>query len=242
MIRYNMTDINNLNTNFDNNFEEAFGLCDKEFSHNELLYMLNNGNLIEKQIAALKFDYVEGLDDAIALVSNLTGCDGKIREAVAQTINRFITDKPDTGKFFAETNPEIFANASIDINGNICSLIVQSVEKLKTFEKFRSMYLDKIIKISKNTLDEIDKFIFRDKKYVINKQIFKLYWCLKAINNLKDFADKNDLVEILERSMKQREYTIRECVAHIVKDSDGFESFKSIIMQDENYYVRNALN
>ena len=71
----------------DQNFNEAYKLCKQDFSHDELLNMLLNGNIPRKQIAALKFDYVNDEKDAEALLSNLTGCDGKIRETVAHKIN-----------------------------------------------------------------------------------------------------------------------------------------------------------
>ena len=241
MIECNMTAKDNLKTNLDENFEEAYNLCDKEFSHQDLLSMLYKGNLVQKQIAALKFDYVNDSNDANALVSNLTGCDGKIREAAALTINKFINTKPETRIFFAEIGADTFADASIDINGNICNYTVDSADKLKEFENFSTYYIKKIIQISKNTLDEIDKFIFRDKKYVINKQIFKLYWCLKTIKNYFDYMDYADLKEILERSSKQKEYTIREAVAHIIKNKEEFNHIKEKLEQDDNYYVKKAL-
>ena len=61
----------------DKNFELAYKMSEIDFSHDELISMLRNGNIPEKQIAALKFDYVKDKNDATALLSNLTGCDGQ---------------------------------------------------------------------------------------------------------------------------------------------------------------------
>ena len=83
-----------MNTGFykdlDTNFEQAYELCGKDFSHNELVVLLDSGNIPQKQIAALKFDYVKSKEDAEALLNNLTGCDGKIREAIAMKIFQLI--------------------------------------------------------------------------------------------------------------------------------------------------------
>ena len=136
-----------MNTGFykdlDTNFEQACYLCENEFSHEELLELLKNGNIPQKQIAALKFDYVNSENDARALVS------------------------------VCKMPPKIFADATIDINANICRLVVDSVKLLKPFDEFVSEYVNFILTFTVQALDELDKFIFRDKKYVINKQLFK---------------------------------------------------------------------
>ena len=94
-----------MNTGFykdlDTNFEQACYLCESEFSHEELLELLKNGNIPQKQIAALKFDYVNSENDARALVSVLTGCDGKIREAVALKIFQIISSDLESRKLFS---------------------------------------------------------------------------------------------------------------------------------------------
>ena len=89
-----------MNTSLDENFDLACELSEKDFSHEELINMLNNGNIAERQIAALKFDKVENDVDALALMNNLTGCDGKIREAVALRINQIITSDSNSREYF----------------------------------------------------------------------------------------------------------------------------------------------
>ena len=232
----------NLNTGFykdlDTNFEQAFLMSEKDFSHTELLSMLEDGNIPQKQIAALKFDKVENLNDARALIRNLTGCDGKIREAVALKINRLLIEDEKAGEIFA--NPEfapIFADAVIDINANICRLIADSVCMLKINSEFSKIYTNKIIQFAQEAFDELDKFIFRDKKYVINKQIFKLYWVLETLKDFCEIADREIVLEILKKSCEQKEYTIREKAAQIALKYD-FKDILATLKQDENYYVR----
>lgn len=225
-----------MNTSLDENFDLACELSEKDFTHEELLQMLNNGNIAERQIAALKFDKVENDVDAFALMNNLTGCDGKIREAVALRINQIITLDSNSREYF--NFPLVFADATIDINANICRLVVDSAKLLKTDEDFTKIYVQRILEFTDEAFDALDKFIFRDKKYVINKQLFKLYWCLETLQNFYMDVDKNKLKEILTKGAEQSEYTIREKVAQIVQISSKFASLKEKLQFDDNYYVR----
>ena len=225
-----------MNTSLDENFDLACELSEKDFTHEELLQMLNNGNIVERQIAALKFDKVEKDVDALALMNNLTGCDGKIREAIALRINQIITSDSNSREYF--NFPLVFADATIDINANICRLVVDSAKLLKTDEDFTKIYVQRILKFTEEAFDALDKFIFRDKKYVINKQLFKLYWCLETLQNFYMDVDKNKLEEILTKGAEQNEYTIREKVAQIVQISGKFASLKEKLQFDDNYYVR----
>ena len=226
----------------DTNFKQACELCDKEYSHDKLLELLKHGNIPQKQIAALKFDCVNNTDDAYALINNLTGCDGKIREAVALKINNLLTDNENTRTIFAQISPDVFADATIDINGNICRLVVDSAIILKSFDPFSKIYTNKIIKYTQEALHELDKFVFRDKKYIINKQIFKLYWCLEALSEFYGYTDEQALQNILIKCSDVSEYTIREKTAQIVAKSGKFIYIKEKLMNDENYYVREALH
>ena len=78
------------------------------------------------------------------------------------------------------------------------------------------------------------------KKYVINKQLFKLYWCLEALKLFAKDVDKALLFSILEKSSKEREYTVREKAAEIIAkvDDSMFDELKKTLQNDENYYVR----
>ena len=241
IILYNKQDMN-LNTGFykdlDTNFEQACYLSEQNFSHSELLEFLNEGNIPQKQIAALKFDAVNSKEDAAALISNLTGCDGKIREAIALRVFQIISESPASADFFSQMPAKVFADATIDINANICRLVVDSVKMLNNNEAFSKEYTALILQYAKDALDELDRLVFRDKKYIKNKQLFKLYWCLESLRNFYTFADEALLTDIMNRSAAQEEYTVREKAAEISVLSDKFISIKNQLKDDSNYYVR----
>lgn len=225
--------------NLDTNFEEALKMVERSFSHVECIELLKNGNIPQKQLAALRLDSINNLEEAKVLLFNLTGCDGKIREAVALKINQLLVKSPELINYFA-TNPDVFAKASIDINANICRLVIDSVGILKVNKCFSEQYLALILQYIQSTFEELDKFIFRDKKYIINKQLFKLYWCLEALRFFASDVQDEEIYKILERCSQEREYTIREQTAKIlaVLKSPCFDKIKIGLKSDENYYVR----
>ena len=224
----------------DTNFEQALEMSERDFSHEELIALLKNGNIPQKQISALRLDFINSFEEAQVLVDNLTGCDGKIREAVALRINRFLLENTETKIYF--TQAETFANATIDINANICRLVVDSIAILKSSKDFSEVYISKILMFIGEAFAELDNFIFRDKKYVINKQLFKLYWCLEALKLFVTDLSVEDMLPILKRASQEKEYTIREKVAQILVqiDSDLVDELKKQLKNDENYYVRNT--
>ena len=67
----------------DENFTQALKLYEQDYSHEELIKLLESGNIVQKQIAALRLEGINSDSDADILISNLTGQDGKIREAVS---------------------------------------------------------------------------------------------------------------------------------------------------------------
>lgn len=233
----------NLNTGFykdlDTNFEQAYSMALQEFSHDDLIQMLKFGNIPEKQIAALKLDTLLSEEEVQVFLSNLTGCDGKIREATALKINKLITEQTSLIPMLS-VQPERYAMASVDINGNICRLIIDSVLIFKSNKDFSRVYISTILKFIDEAFCELDKFIFRDKKYVINKQLFKLYWCLEALKIFVKDIEPVKLYNILYRASQEKEYTIREKVAQILQktNSSEFDDLKLNLKDDENYYVR----
>lgn len=229
--------------NLDKNFEEALKLSMQNFSYEDLIEFLKTGNIPEKQNAALKIEELKTVDDADILISNLTGCDGKIREAVALKINQLLLLDRKYVDFFYQAG--IFADASIDINANICRLVIDSVKLLIEKNDFYQEYSIKILKFIDDAFSELDRFIFRDKKYVINKQLFKLYWALEALKLFVTKLPQEEVLKILTRAMQEKEYTIREKVAQIVlllPQNEKISAMKAELMLDENYYVRNVFN
>lgn len=225
--------------NLDKNFSKAVNLCETQHSRKDLFNFLRNGNMPEKQFAALEIDRISDSDEAEILVSNLTGCDGKIREAVAFKISELIKEY----KKYFYPYPEIFANATIDINANISRMIIESLYSLKGNKEFSKKYLECIKDIIQTALIKLDSFVFRDKKYTINKQLFKLYWCLEGLNVF--FADVNEaeFAELLIKCSQINEYTIREKVALVLKHNvkiPALLELKQKLKFDINYYVKNV--
>ncbi len=225
-------------SDLDTNFEQACSMCEKDFTHGELIAMLKTGNIPQKQIAALKFDKIENKSDAEVLLSNLTGCDGKVREAVALKLNQILRVSRTSLKIVAECASRRLSDATVDINGNICRLAVDSAVLLKNNFEFSNNYTKTIVKYAKESLEALDKFIFRDKKYVINKQLFKLYWCLDALKYFYDFIPEDELKLILQKAASQEEYTIREKAAEILNKSNIYPALADKLKSDSNYYVR----
>ncbi len=225
----------------DENFTQALKLYEEDYSHNQLIELLESGNIVQKQIAALRLEGVYSVRDAQVLMANLTGQDGKIREAVSLRLNEFMSNPEILPYFKNNSNYEIFLDAVIDINANICRNVISAIINLKTDTVFCETFCSKLVDLSYDLLDKIEKFDFQDGKYKVNKEVFKLYWCLETIYEFWDKVSFEDLKQIVIRSKSVDEYTIREKAAKIL--SRGFTDNELVRAQDElrddkNYYVR----
>ena len=127
----------NLNTTYyktlDENFNRALELYATELPHQELINLLVDGNIVQKQIAALKLDNINTQQEAEILMSNLVGQDGKIREAVSFRLQEFLKDKALHKLFINNAFSDIFLAAIVDINGNICRNIIAAISYLKDY-------------------------------------------------------------------------------------------------------------
>ena len=233
----NNTYYENLNENFIN----ALNFYETSYKHEELIELLKNGNIPQKQIAALKLDSINSIEDAHVFLSNLTGQDGKIREAVSLRLAEFLADKNLIKYFEPSKNAQIFLDAVIDINGNICRNIISSLSYLKNDKDFCEIFCEKLSSLTLKLLDIVEKFDFQDGKYKVNKEAFKLYWCLETIYLFWDKLNFIDLKEIIQRGANIGEYTIREKCAKILtrnfKDGDLIQ-IRQKLRNDSNYYVR----
>lgn len=235
----------NLNNTYcatlDENFKEAVKLMEQELSHDELIEMLQKGNIPQKQIAALKLDTISSEKEAQILINNLTGQDGKIREAVSLRINEFMNDIKLI--HFFENLPcyEIFLEAIIDINGNICRNIIDAISNLKNNDTFCKYFCPKLMEKTENLTSAIKDFNLQDGKYKVNKEVFKLYWCLETIYTFAEKVDIAKLKQTLLITKDIEEYTIREKTAKILSlgfsDTELEQAYHEL-KQDKNYYVR----
>ena len=220
-------------------FNSAVELFEQNFSHEDLINLLKNGNVVEKQYSVLNLERLNDENEAHLLISNLVGVDGKIREAVAFKLVEFAKEMPEI--FLNAENFENFVNGTIDIDGNVCRKVIEASVYLKYNEEFSKYYVKGLSRIVENALDEISKFTFRDKKYTINKQIFKIYWCLEALKYFYEDLPIEELKNILSECSKLSEYTVREKCAEILIHLDLDEELSKVMYMlehDENYYVR----
>ncbi len=237
-------DMQNLNTSYyptlDENFKQALNLFEKNLTTGELFTFLNTGNIVQKQIAALKIDHIENTEQAKILVNNLTGQDGKIREAVALKIYELISSGRDK-YFFDQSIYDTFLAAIIDVNSNVCRNIIASLKFLQKNNAFCSYFTQKLIDLTQNLIKIVQKFDFQDGKYKINKEVFKLYWCLETIYEFTDCIPANVLKNIIKQTKDINEYTIREKTAKILTklhSDPELSVIRNELKNDKNYYVR----
>jgi hypothetical protein len=227
--------------NLDENFTQALKLYEQDYTHEQLIEFLKSGNIVQKQISALKLDGILSKYDAQVLLSNLTGQDGKIREAVSMRINEFMNNPQYIMYFEAENNYKIFLDAIVDINANICRNVINAITNLKNNSEFCNKFCADLVIMTNELLDIIEKFNFQEGKYKVNKEVFKLYWCLETAYEFYYKINFEDLKQIIIRSKDIQEYTIREKTAKILSrnfDDEELTNIKNKLKNDENYYVR----
>lgn len=242
---YRVIEEYNLNNSYyetlDENFKQALNLCENNYSHSELLEFLQSGNIVQKQLSALKLETINSQDEAQILVSNLVGQDGKIREAVSLRLNEFMSNPKTLVYFETPENYQIFLAAIIDINGNICRNVIGAISHLKNNANFCNQFCQELVILTKDLLGKIEKDDFFEGKYKVNKEVFKLYWCLETIYVFWDKIKFEDLKEIILRTKDIQEYTIREKAAKILtrnfSDPELLKA-KEALKNDSNYYVR----
>ena len=235
----------NLNNTYyetlDENFKEAIKLLESKFSHNELINMLKSGNIPQKQFAALNLDTISSEEEASILLDNLTGQDGKIREAVSMRIAEFMNN-PTTLEYFKNLKSyDTFLEAIIDINGNICRNTISAITNLKDNEEFCNYFCPKLTEKTNNLISTIEKFNLQDGKYKVNKEVFKLYWCLETIYHFSQNIGLTQLKTILLRTKDIQDYTIREKTAKILSlnfNDNELKYAQKQLKQDKNFYVR----
>ena len=226
-----------MNDKYIQDFNTALNIYENDYSHTDLITLLKNGSDVEKQIAALKLDKINSQKEADILMDNLTGCDGKIREAVSFRLKEFILDNP---QFFTKYS-DIFIEAVIDINGNICRNTIYALQYLQEYNEFCHAFCKKLTKKTIPLAEKVKEFDIQEGKYKINKEIFKLYWYLETIYEFSNFFEKQDLKQIILQTKDIAEYTIREKTAKILSKIEKDVELKQIqqkLKNDSNYYVR----
>ena len=223
------------------NFNTAINLYKKNLTQQELINLIAKGTITEKQVSVLKLEKLTSEEDAKILLSNLTGQDGKVREAISFKLKEFMNDPQYINYFYSLDDYSVFLDAIVDINGNICRNIISAIQNLKDYEKFYEYFCPQIAKKTLDLIEKIKKFDLQDGKYKVNKEVFKLYWCLETIYNFYDKFDIPTLKVILSNTKEVQDYTIREKTAKILsKELQNPEllKIKQELKEDKNYYVR----
>ena len=227
--------------NLNENLNDVFDLCSKQYDSELIFNILKSGSVMEKQVAVLNLSEIRSKEDAKIIMENLTGIDGKVRQAVAYKILQLI---PKYKEYFLDKEfYEIFAKSIIDIDSNVCRQVIDALQYIQDNEEFSEYIANKMKDIIFTALDELTKISYKSKKYTSNKQYFKIYWCLETLATFYKHLDKTDLSKIISTCAKIPEYTIREKCAAILKllpDNTGFDDIKKELNNDENYYVRNV--
>lgn len=238
-------DNKNLNNTYyktlDENFNQALKLFEQNLSQVEILNLLKTGNIVQRQIAALKLNRLDSKEQAFCLAKNLTGQDGKIREAVSLKIYE-LTQKPEFAFFFYDKKIyDIFLKAIIDVNSNVCRNIISAIKLLKKNSDFCKYFTDILLNLTENLIEKVKEFDFQDGKYKVNKEVFKLYWCLETIYEFTDCISISSIKKIVSQTKDIDEYTIREKTAKIISkdfEDDELNKIRNILKNDKNYYVR----
>ena len=227
------------NADFNSDFNVAMKMSEESFSYSQLIGFLKDGKDVEKQLAALELNEIKSKEDAYALVSNLVGQDGKIREVVAFKINELVKNTQYRDFFIGEEFFELFLQGIMDINGNICRMVVE----LTQISEFRLFLAKKLPNCIENILLVIANLEKDEKQYKISKRNFQLYWSLEALFNIIEEVDVLKIKDILLKTAEFEDYTIREKVAKILSKIDNpvLIAAKEKLIQDENYYVRRYL-
>jgi len=231
----------NLNPTDAENFQRAIEIYTTNPPHEKLLDLIKTGTVVEKQTSILLLDTLNSEKDAEILISNLTGQDGKVREAVSFKLKELLK-KDGMLKFF--NNPDyafILFDGALDINGNICRNSINIMKNFKTNADFVEKLIPKLTDTINKLLDKIKDFDIQEGKYKVNKEIFKLYWAMEVMYEFIDFIELNDIKCILQLTSKVEDYTIREKTAKILSKNfadEQLSKLKQTLRRDKNYYVR----
>ena len=200
-----------MNEKYTEDFNIALNVYERDYSHYELMEFLKSGCVAEKQTAVLKLDKIENKYEAEILINNLTGCDGKIREAVSFRLKEFMKDNVE---YYTEFY-EVFLDAVVDINGNICRNTLDALDEMQPDLVFVGNFCNVLVPRVKDLAKKAKDFDIQDGKYKINKEIFKLYWYLEAVYRFLRFIDADEIFGILSDTKQVKDYTIREKTAKI---------------------------
>ncbi|MDD3237238.1 MAG: hypothetical protein PHV37_03995 [Candidatus Gastranaerophilales bacterium] len=216
----------------------AYDHCSKDLNHEELICELFSDDELKKQVCILNLKSVFSQKEADALVDNLTGKGGPVREVASLKINEFI--KSDSSHQFFQTEKIIdtLLQATTDVNPAVCRNIIEIMDKIDNIKYLNQILYQKITA----TFEELK--VFKDyKSHLLNKKTFKLYWSLETLTYLLLSVKKDAIFfQIVKQAAEFNDYTIREKASKIISSLTPvpaeFKSLSEKLKSDENLYVR----
>ena len=217
------------------NTEKACLLCEKNFSHEELIEVIKTDNDLEKQICILKLDCVQNQQEADLLVFNLTNHHGIIREACAVKINELMKNAENSRFFQTEKILLTFLDAVIDINPNICRHVIEILPFVENKRFFFRNLAQKALEI----IQDAKTMNRRKSGYVYSRKVFKIFWYLEAVAELGNFEYEEEVKKLVVSAFDFDDYTIREkCAKLVLKSRISFPDVENALKNDGNYFVR----
>lgn len=217
------------------------------FNHDEIIQNLNKEDIDDfiKIFSIINLNSINSLEEALIIVKNLTNHPTPIREAIALKLEEVYSDK-----YFNKEIKEIFLNAIIDINPNVCRAICGMISKSEFLRENLSDGIIQKIKILLNEINENNAELggFYDdaqkirKNHAKNKKLFSLYWFLEALSICNVNKNNSEVLEILKQTIKFNDYTIREKTAKILTKLENIpKELLQIAKNDQNFYVKNQV-
>lgn len=203
------------------------------FEYSNIISCLSSDDEDLKPYALLELNEIKTKDDFKALISNLTGHDGRIRELVSSKLCEISCAD------FAQDYFSLLVDALCDVNPNVSRNIVKFISLNEL--PLNDVLVDRILLIMQEIEANSKPKKWRTQKnHLLNKMYFKLYWCLEAFSeNFNQPFNEDKLLEILSENAECVDYTIREKVAKIlVKMDNPPEDLYQKMKNDVNYYVK----
>lgn len=230
---------NYLEINFEKNMKmlsEAIKCCEDSYSHDDIIQVLKSDDDIKKQFCLIELKEINSQEEANILVFNLTNHSGPIRETSAFKIGELICQNEYKKYFQIKEIIDTFVKSITDINPSVSRY---SVEFIKYVDDVEYLY-KRIIEEIEKTLAQTDETV-KNRSYVQNKKNFNLYWNLEAIISLSEKITPDEkIIEILRKTAKFNDYTIREKTAKVAANLE-LKQILNLLKYDDNVYVKKYL-
>ncbi len=198
----------------------------------------NTDKDFSKVFSIIDTDKIENRKDFNILIDNLTDHPDPVREATAFKLEE-INDY--SKEFFCdEFALSKILNAIIDINPNVSRTICKIIENNPRLQSLlEEKIIDKLFQILNNITNKDNTHLKNTKSHAKNKLIFALYWYLEALSYCISDRYGKKVQEILTKTIKFYDYTIREKTAKLLaKMPDAPIDLLQIAKSDQNFYVK----